>query len=252
MLIATGLSFTIAGHTILADVDLSVTPGTVLAVVGPNGAGKSTLLGLLAADLTPTAGAVRLDGHPLARLRPRQLARLRAVLPQQTHLEFAFTATEIVALGAHATGGDPAVIDAALHRVGCAHLAHRSFTTLSGGEQARVTLARVLAQQTRYLLLDEPTAHLDLKHQETVLGIARSLADEGRTIIAVLQDINLAARHADRIAIISAGRLAAHGPPSEVLTDTILSTVYQHPITVIDHPLHGGPLALPHRLTSLT
>ncbi len=245
MLTATGLGYDIAGHRILTDITLSVDRGTVLALVGPNGAGKSTLLGLLAADLTPTAGTVRLDGQPLARLRPRHLAKLRAVMPQQTHLQFAFTATEVVALGAHATGGGPATVDAALRRVGCAHLAHRSFPTLSGGEQARVTLARILAQHTPYLLLDEPTAHLDLKHQETVLAITRRLADEGHAIVAVLHDLNLAARYANQIALLAEGRLVASGPPAEVLTDTTLTTVYQHPITVVDHPLHGGPLALP-------
>jgi iron complex transport system ATP-binding protein len=242
MLTATDVSFSIAGQRILTDITLSVEPGTVLAIVGPNGAGKSTLLGLLAADLTPTTGLVHLDGHPVARLRPHQLARLRAVLPQQTHLQFAFTAAEVVALGAQVSGSDPA---AALRRVGCAHLANRSFPTLSGGEQARVTLARVLAQDTPVVLLDEPTAHLDLKHQQTVLTIARGLAKEGRTIVAVLHDLNLAAAHADTIAVIADGRLIAHGPPPEVITDTILTTVYQTPITVVTHPLHGGPLALP-------
>jgi iron complex transport system ATP-binding protein len=246
MLTGSNLGYRVAGQHILSDVDITLAAGELVALVGPNGAGKSTLLGLLAGDLAPDTGEVRIHGTPIRDLRPRRLARLRAVMPQQSLLQFTFTATEVVALGAHAAGGPIGPrVSAALDRAGCADLAGRTYPTLSGGEQARVTLARVLAQATPVLLLDEPTAHLDLRHQSLVLRIARALADDGRAVAVVLHDVNLAARWADRVTVLADGRVAACGPPATALTADTLSAVYAYPITVVEHPLHGGPLALP-------
>jgi len=249
MLTGSKLSYRIGGRPIVSDVDIEVPAGELLALVGPNGAGKSTLLALLAGDLTPDAGQVAIAGRPLRGMRPKELARLRAVMPQQTVLQFAFTAAEVVALGV--AGGDAAgrkgtaaLVSAALARTGCADLAGRAYPTLSGGEQARVTLARVLAQDAPVLLLDEPTAHLDLRHQLLVLRQARALADDGHAVAIVLHDVNLAARWADRVTVLADGRVVACGPPGAALTTATLSTVYAHPITVVEHPLHGGPLAL--------
>jgi iron complex transport system ATP-binding protein len=258
LLSGTGLGFRAGGRAILSDVDIEVAAGELVALVGPNGAGKSTLLGLLAGDLAPAAGRVAIGGRPVRGMRPGELARLRAVMPQQTVLQFAFTAAEVVALGARAgrggRGGPPADrvagapdrVAGALRRVGCADLADRPYPGLSGGEQAQVTLARVVAQGAPVVLLDEPTAHLDLRFQARVLRLARALADEGRAVLAVLHDVNLAARWADRVMILADGRVAACGPPPDTVTAAVLSTVYRHRIDVVEHP-DGGPLALPAR-----
>jgi iron complex transport system ATP-binding protein len=257
MLAGSDLGYRAGGRTILSTVDVEVAAGEVLALVGPNGAGKSTLLGLLAADLVPATGRVTIDGRSLRGLRPRALARLRAVMPQQTRLEFGFTAAEVVAFGAYASGGiragrgdrrgrgDRDIAVAALEQVDAGSLADRSFPTLSGGEQARVTLARVLAQDAPVVLLDEPTAHLDLRHQVLVLRLAREVAAAGRAVVVVLHDVNLAARWADRLMVLAGGRVAACGPPERTLTAAILTEVYGHPIDVVPHPVTGDPLALP-------
>jgi iron complex transport system ATP-binding protein len=251
MLVGSDLGYRAGGRAIVSGVDVEVAAGEVLALVGPNGAGKSTLLGLLAADLAPVTGAVTVDGRSLRGLRPRALARLRAVMPQQTRLEFAFTAAEVVALGTYAgqgvraASGDRQRALEALRRVDAEALADRSFPSLSGGEQARVTLARVLAQDAPVVLLDEPTAHLDLRHQGLVLKLAREMAAAGRAVAVVLHDVNLAARWADRLMILAGGRVAACGPPGETLTASTLTEVYDHPIDVVPHPVTGTPLALP-------
>jgi iron complex transport system ATP-binding protein len=257
MLAGSDLGYRAGGRMILSTVDVEVAAGEVLALVGPNGAGKSTLLGLLAADLVPATGRVTIDGRSLRGLRPRALARLRAVMPQQTRLEFGFTAAEVVAFGAYASGGiragrgdrrgrgDRDIAVAALEQVDAGSLADRSFPTLSGGEQARVTLARVLAQDAPVVLLDEPTAHLDLRHQVLVLRLAREVAAAGRAVVVVLHDVNLAARWADRLMVLAGGRVAACGPPERTLTAAILTEVYGHPIDVVPHPVTGDPLALP-------
>jgi len=254
MLAGSDLGYRAGGRAILSTVDVEVAAGEVLALVGPNGAGKSTLLGLLAADLVPATGRVTIEGRSLRGLRPRVLARLRSVMPQQTRLEFGFSAAEVVAFGAYVGGGaegvrrgrgDRDLALTALRRVDAESLADRSFPSLSGGEQARVTLARVLAQDTPVVLLDEPTAHLDLRHQVLVLRLAREVAAAGRAVVVVLHDVNLAARWADRVMVLAGGRVAACGPPERTLTGAMLTEVYGHPIEVVPHPVTGGPLALP-------
>jgi iron complex transport system ATP-binding protein len=229
---------------ILSSISVSVPPGTLLALAGPNGAGKSTLLALIAGDLAPTAGRVLLDGMQAHRIPARRLARLRAVMPQSSSVAFGFTAAQIVAMALppHAAGEGWRPM---LETVDAAHLAQRSFPTLSGGEQARVTLARVLAQDTPVVLLDEPTAHLDIRHQQAILRHARRLADAGRTVIAVLHDLNLATRYADRIVLLDRGRVAAHTEPAQ-LNSSLLTAVYGHPIDVIEHPTSGHLLCLPY------
>jgi iron complex transport system ATP-binding protein len=246
-LVADAVSVHLGRSVLLDGVTLRLAAGELLAVVGPNGAGKSTLVSVLAGDRAPTAGEVRLRGRPLPSYRPRELARLRAVLPQQSVLQFAYTAREVVGLGRApwpgSAAGDAAVA-AALADTDAAGLAGRTFPTLSGGEQGRVTLARVLAQQTPVVLLDEPTAALDLRHQQLVLRLARRLAAGGRAVLAVWHDLGLAAR-ADRVAVLDRGRLVAAGPPEAVLTAELLGAVYRHPVRVVPHPLDGSPLVLP-------
>jgi iron complex transport system ATP-binding protein len=228
--------------SILQEISFLVPRKHLMSIAGPNGAGKSTLLSLISGDLKPTAGRVLLEAEPAHRIRPSRLARLRAVMPQSTSLAFGFTAAEIVQMGT--PDDDPAQARQALQQVGALHLANRPFPQLSGGEQARVTLARVLAQDTPVILLDEPTAHLDIKHQHTVLGIARELADSGRTVIAVLHDLNLAARYSDSMAILDRGRLAIVDTPANALCPDRLTSIYGHPIGVHPHPVTGAPLCL--------
>ncbi|MBB5916501.1 iron complex transport system ATP-binding protein [Nocardia transvalensis] len=241
------------GRRVLDHVDLDVVAGEILALVGPNGAGKSTLLGALSGELDLATGTVELDGRPITHWAPVDMARRRAVLPQTHTVGFPFTAREVVAMGRTPwarTGredGDAAAIAAALAVTDTEHLAARTFPALSGGERARVALARVLAQDTATLLLDEPTAALDLGHQEEVLRLARDRARDGAAVVVVLHDLGIAAAYADRVAVLESGRLAAAGPPRDILTTDLLSRVYRHPVEVFDHPRTGAQLVLPIR-----
>ncbi|MBB5853204.1 heme ABC transporter ATP-binding protein [Amycolatopsis umgeniensis] len=247
------VSYAVDGKTLLREVSLRVRAGEVLAVVGPNGAGKSTTLGLLAGDLRPESGRVLVAGKELGTWSGIELARLRSVLPQQNTVTFPFTVAEVVRMGrtpwegTEAEDFDETEIAAALKATGMTEFAERRFTTLSGGEQARAALSRVLAQRAGVLLLDEPTAALDLRHSEEILGLATARAGAGDAVLVVLHDLGLAAAYADRVAVLSEGELAAEGTPAEVLTESLLSEVYRHPVEVLTHPRTGKPIVLPHR-----
>ncbi|MEA5364116.1 heme ABC transporter ATP-binding protein [Amycolatopsis sp., V23-08] len=248
-----GVTYTIDGRPLVRDVSLDVRPGEVLALAGPNGAGKSTALSLLAGDLTPDAGTVRIAGADLTSWSLAELARRRAVLPQQHTVTFPFTVAEVVRMGrapwrrTPAEADDDTAVDAALAATDLTGFAERRFTTLSGGEQARAALSRVLAQHAGLLLLDEPIAALDLRHTEQVLTLAARRAGQGDAVLVVLHDLGLAAAHADRVALLRDGSLAALGPPADVLTETVLSDVYGHPVEVFPHPRTGRPVVLPYR-----
>lgn len=246
---AQGITVEIGGKRLVEGVSLAVMPGEVVALVGPNGAGKSTLLKVLAGDLTPSAGTVELAGRPIGSYVTKELALVRSVLPQQTVLQFAFTAREVVELGRsphRGNGGtDRAVVEASMARTETGHLADRVYPTLSGGEQGRVSLARVLAQECRLLLLDEPTASLDIRHQQLVMEVARILAAEGASVVTVLHDLNLAAAYADRLAVLHQGRLVACDTPWQTLTVGLLTEVFACPIAVGRHPVRGCPLVMP-------
>ena len=233
---------------VVRDVSLGVAPGEVVALIGPNGAGKSTLLRLFAGEQRPSAGEVRLAGRPLGAWAPRDLAKVRAVLPQQSSLSFAFTALEVVRMGRAPHSGfaerpdDLAVARRALEVVGLEALEGRLYPTLSGGERQRVQLARVIAQiglgqrKDRYLLLDEPTSSLDLAYQHGTLRIVRRMADEGAGVLVVLHDLNLAAHYADRIGVLSEGRLISLGHPREVLTREVLREVFRVTARILPAP----------------
>ncbi|ACZ31775.1 ABC transporter related protein [Xylanimonas cellulosilytica DSM 15894] len=243
-----------AGESTLLDgVDLDVRAGEVLAVVGPNGAGKSTLLSVVAGDRVPDAGTVTWTGTPLAAVRAAELARLRGVLLQENHVSFPFRVVDVVRMGRAPWRGTPAqdrdeqVVAGALDAADVTHLAARSYPTLSGGEKARASLARVLAQEPTLLLLDEPTAALDVRHQEHVLAQARTHSRAGDAVVVVLHDLALAAAWADRVLVLERGRAAGLGTPDQVLTSELLTRVYGHPIDVVPHPVTGGPLVLPRR-----
>jgi iron complex transport system ATP-binding protein len=247
-LAAEGVGYGAGGVRLLDDVSVAVIPGEVLAVVGPNGAGKSTLLRVLAGDLRPKAGRVLLDGRALNTLHAGELAWLRAVLPQQSLLQFSFTTREVVQFGRYPRDDGPErdalVVGQAMRAAEVEPLSERIYPTLSGGEQARVQYARVLAQEARYLLLDEPTAALDIRHQELVLRMARRQAAAGAGVLAILHDLNLAAAHADRIVLLSRGRVVAAGTPWEVFTAERLSAAFEHPIIVTTHPVRPCPLVV--------
>ncbi len=240
---------------VLENIHLTVSPGRLLVLVGPNGAGKSSLLAVLAGVLAPDHGEVRLDGTPLAQWSPRTLARRRAMLSQKVHLPFDFSVREVVMLGrsphGRSIGGrhDRRLADAALRMAQAWHLRERSWLQLSGGEQQRVQLARVLAQVSddggppAWLLLDEPEAGLDMAHQHRILAMARQRAHDGMGVIAVVHDLNLAATYADDVALLAAGRLLRHGPPDDVLDPNRLAAVYGLPLARIAH--HRGFLLVP-------
>ncbi|GAB4366414.1 MAG: heme ABC transporter ATP-binding protein [Kiloniellaceae bacterium] len=246
---------------VLRGPSLAVAPGEVVAVLGPNGAGKSTLLAVLAGTLRPHQGDAVLEGRALADWPPRALALRRAVLPQHSELSFGFAVLEVVLLGRSPHAGassraeDLAVAEACLAEAEVAHLAHRLYTTLSGGERQRVQLARVLAQidfpktdrrdQPRYLLLDEPTASLDPAHQHATLRTARRAAERGMGVLAILHDLNLAALYADRLVVLSRGRLAAEGTPEAVLTEELVREAFELPVHITRHPTRGCPQIVP-------
>jgi iron complex transport system ATP-binding protein len=239
-LVAEGVGVVRNGRTILGQVSLAATPGRVLALVGPNGAGKSTLLGVLSGRVRPDAGRVTLAGTALTAWEPRALARRRAMLSQRVDLAFGFTAHEVVMLGRspHVQDGgrDEAIATAALRAAHAWDLRGRRYTALSGGEQQRVQLARVLAQvweggrDGAWLLLDEPEAGLDIAHQHFILRRARACAAMGLGVVAVLHDLNLAARYADEVAVLAGGALLRLGPAAEALETSLLSRVYGIPL----------------------
>lgn len=253
MLEARNLTVHRGGRTVLHSVDLTLAPGRVTALIGPNGAGKSTLLAALAGDLPAVSGEVRIAGRPAGACTARELARQRAVLPQSTDLSFPFGVADIVRMGrapwarTPAAAEDDEAVAAAMAATEVTAFASRPFTALSGGERARVALARVLAQRTPLLLLDEPTAALDLRHQELVLRICRDRAAAGVTVAVVLHDLGLAGAYADRVAVLHGGRIAADGPPSDVFEPALLSRVYGQPVDVVDLPGAAGPLVVPQR-----
>lgn len=255
-LTARGLRVTYGRSVVLDGVDLDVRGGEVVALVGPNGAGKSTLLAVLSGDPRPDAGHVLLDGVDLREQRLTDLARRRAVMLQEARVSFAFRALDVVAMGRHPWRGtshedqDDAVVARAMADADVTGLAARTFPTLSGGEKARVAFARVLAQQGDVLLLDEPTAALDVRHQESVLARARTAARDGAAVVVVLHDLTLAAAYADRVVVLDAGRVRADGPPRDVLTAALLSDVYRHPVEVVERPGTDEVVVLPVRTTA--
>ncbi|MBB0969227.1 heme ABC transporter ATP-binding protein [Dietzia aerolata] len=250
---AADVTVRIGGRVLLDSVSVEVRAGEVLALVGPNGAGKSTLLAVMAGDMDPESGRVEVDGRDLRRWKLGDLARRRALMTQANAVAFPFTVREVVAMGRAPWAGHPegdddeAVIDDSIAATDTTHLASRTFPTLSGGEKARVSLSRALAQSAGIMLLDEPTAAVDLRHQELVLGRARDIADAGGAVVVVLHDLALAAAWSDRMVMISGGRVRAEGPPADVLTAELIDEVYQQAVLVHRHPITGDLLVTPDR-----
>lgn len=242
---------------IVEDLDLDVPAGRVTAIIGANGCGKSTLLRGLTRQLAPRAGSIEVLGRDAARASARDYARTVALLPQHPVAPEGMTVAQLVARGRHPhrgllggrSAGDDAAIASALERTDLVELAEREAGTLSGGQRQRAWLALVLAQQTPVVLLDEPTSYLDLSHQVEVLDLVRALPDPrggGRaTVVAVLHELNLAARSADHIVAMAAGRVVAQGTPGEVIVPEVLAEVFGLDADVVADPLLGHPVVLP-------
>ncbi|MGW7465963.1 ABC transporter ATP-binding protein [Streptomyces xantholiticus] len=249
-----GLRFGYGGREVLAGVDLDIDAGECVALVGLNGCGKSTLLRLCAGLLKPAAGRVRLGGDDLARLSRRSAARRVALLHQSAPAVPGMTVRQLVRQGRYAArgplgmlrDGDDAVCSRAMADVGVCEWADRPVDSLSGGERQRVRLAMALAQDTRVLLLDEPTTYLDLRHQlEVMQTVVRLREERGLTVVMVLHDLGHAARFADRIVALRAGAVAADGPPEEVVTPRLLAEVLGVAGRVGRDPEGGWPVCYP-------
>ncbi len=231
---ASALRVQLRGRAVLRGVDLSAEPGELTAVLGANGAGKTTLLRVLAGLIPAAAGVARLAGRPLGAWPRGELARSLAYLPQERTVHWALTARNVVALGRlphqamgqRETATDRAAIERAIAAMDIAPLAGRPVLAMSGGEQARVLLARALAQQPQVLVADEPAAGLDPAHQLTLFHHFAAFAASGRTVLVALHDLSLAARFCHKIVLLSAGRALAAGPPAAVLTPAHLATAY--------------------------
>ncbi|UTF53096.1 heme ABC transporter ATP-binding protein [Natronosalvus rutilus] len=233
---------------ILEAVSLEVDRGEFVGLVGPNGAGKTTLLRALSGAITPAGGDVRIDGEDVVTLASREASRLVGVVPQNTSLSFAFDVRAVVEMGRypHRSRFSPPAeedrqqVDRALERTRTARFADRPIDAVSGGERQRVLIARALAQDTPLLLLDEPTASLDVNHQVETLELARELSADGRAVVAAIHDLDLAARYCDRLVVLAGGTVQADGPPGEVLTADVLESAFDANATVTRHPVTGA------------
>jgi iron complex transport system ATP-binding protein len=255
MLKIQNLSVSYGSRQILHDVSLNVQSGEVLALIGPNGAGKSTLI-RAASGVIPHSGHVRPNGDDFATMSPMQRARYIATVPQAVSLPPAYTVWETVLLGRTPYLGflgqpskkDEEIARQALERVSALAFADRRVGELSGGEQQRVLLARALCQSTPILLLDEPTAHLDLQYQVSLLELVNELAHKDQlAVLVALHDLNLAAHYADRIALMVAGKIKAIGTAKEVLQPELIQEAYCLPVQVVKHPFLDIPWVLPEK-----
>jgi iron complex transport system ATP-binding protein len=248
------LSFAYGERRVLDGVSLTVARGEMVGLVGPNGAGKSTLVRLISHVLEPQPGRVWSEGRDVRKLSRGTLARRVAVVPQAPNLPPAYTALDLVLLGRtphlrllqREGPRDWAIAVAALEATGAAHLAGRRLGELSGGERQRVVLARALAQEPALLLLDEPTAHLDLGHQVSALALVRDLGrTRGLGVLAVFHDLSLAAQFCDRLVLLVGGRVCASGPPEVVLDPSVLGAAYGVEVQILTHPQTGRPVVVP-------
>lgn len=247
-----GLSFAVPGRTLLHPLDFSFPPGQVYGLIGHNGSGKSTLLKILGRHQPGSGGEARLNDRPLAEWDSKAFARQVAYLPQQLPAAEGMTVRELVALGCYQWHGalgrfsiaDREHVQEAIELVGLDAFADRLVDSLSGGERQRAWLAMTMAQDSRCLLLDEPTSALDIAHQVEVLALVQRLSRQrGLTVIAVLHDINMAARYCDHLAALREGRLIAEGSPSQLMCGEVLERIYGIPMGILPHPGGGAPVS---------
>ncbi|OAH11524.1 ABC transporter ATP-binding protein [Streptomyces jeddahensis] len=253
-LTARGLTLAYEDRIVVDGLDLEIPDGKVTVIVGPNACGKSTVLRALGRLLKPRRGAVLLDGTELSRIPSRKIAQAVGLLPQTPVPPEGITVADLVARGRQPhqrwwrqwSGDDEKAVTEAMERTGTSGLADRLVDELSGGQRQRVWIAMALAQDTDLLLLDEPTTYLDIAHQVEVLNVVRQLNRErGRTVVAVLHDLNQAARYADHLVAMKAGRIVAQGSPRDVVTADLVQEVFGLASVVVPDPVTGGPLVVP-------
>jgi iron complex transport system ATP-binding protein len=259
MMLARHISVQVPPNKLLVDdVTIAIKPGVLTTVLGKNGAGKSSLLKAICGDLPTISGSVLLDDYPVEKSNIIELARKRAVVSQKITLEFSFTAREVVGMGRNPNSGyfgsleDEEIIEECLAMVDASHLADRSITTLSGGEQQRVHFARAIAQiwdqiqakAPSYLLLDEPLSSLDVAHQHEMMFVLKKLTTSNVAVFIILHDLNLAAQYSDLVHILKGGKLVASGTPFDVFTEDIIFDAFDHPVNVIPHPKNECPLII--------
>ncbi|MBI3922817.1 MAG: ABC transporter ATP-binding protein [Armatimonadetes bacterium] len=238
---------------LLRGIDLQIRRGEFVALLGPNGAGKSTLLKLMLGQLRPTSGEVRLFDQPVSRMSANQRARLVAYLPQRVPVAFPFNVEQVVMMGRYPywkglgleTESDWRIVEDSMDQMGVTFLRERTWETLSGGEQQRVLLASIMAQEPEVILLDEPTTFLDPHHQVEVLRLLSALNRQGRTLVLSTHDLNGAARTCARLCLLHQGVLFADGPPEDILRQDLLSSVYGDGLRVAADPATGRPIILP-------
>jgi len=244
------VSFSYGENLVLHNINLSVQEGEVVSLLGPNGSGKTTLIKLVSGVLRPATGDIHLNGSTLGGMKRRQVAQRVAVVPQQFSMPFAFTLREVVLLGRtpfHSIFSDECerdhtVVQQAMEHVGITFLKERFFNELSGGERQKAILAMALAQEPRILLLDEPTAHLDISHQVEILNLVRRLnREQGVTVIGVMHDLNMAALYFERLILLKEGSIFADGTPEEVLTAETIEEVFSASVQVTRHPSTNKP-----------
>lgn len=248
MLHTENITYTLNGRDLLRDVSINLNAGEIIGLIGPNGAGKSTLLRVTAGLLKPTRGKVTLCGEPMTKFKPRDLARWIALVPQSTAFDAAFTVREVVLMGRNPYLSrfqvegkkDREIVESVLVATDTQHLADRLITTLSGGERQRVFLARALAQEPDILLLDEPTTHLDVRHQLELLALVQRLTRERNLgVLIALHELPLAARFCDHLILLQHGKIAATGSSDEVLSRENLANVFQIDATPYRDPYHN-------------
>lgn len=258
MLQINDIHFRIAPSLTLSNISFEVQPGELVVILGANGAGKSTLLKVITGDIRADKGSVILNNKRHQDWLPEERARTCAVLLQQNPLQLPFSVAEVVMMGRyphfarHAAAYDQQMVATALEQTGITHLADRNYLTLSGGEQQRVHLARVLAQISdkdkegvKFLFMDEPSNNLDIRHQHNALTIARDFAAAGNCVLAVLHDLNLALQYADKILLLKNGELKGFGLPGDVMTGPAISDVYGLPLEVFHHPSRPHAIVMP-------
>ncbi len=251
--LAQHISKSIRGKQILTDCSVCIRPGRLTAIVGANGAGKSTLFKILSREMTANTGSLRLNQHPLSRYSSRALSQVRAVLPQQTVVNFPFTVEQVIEIGryVHPTNSleNQQIIEEVMALTKLTGFRNRAYQTLSGGEQQRVQMARVMGQiweqgsNPKYLLLDEPTSSLDLAQQHTLLSLAKRLCMRSVGVLAILHDLNLAIQYADEILFLKKGEVIAYGDVTEVITQAVIEETFSHPVRLLEE--NGMPVVLP-------
>lgn len=258
MLNVQNIKFRISPSLVLSDISFDVNAGELVAILGANGAGKSTLLKIITGSVKMNSGNVLINKLPLTYWPSKELSTFTAVMQQQNQLQLPFSVYEVVMMGRYPhfnrkeTVEDEQIVNEVLVKTGIEKLKNRNYLTLSGGEQQRVHLARVLAQisgakneDPRYLFMDEPSNNLDIRHQHSALNIAKEFAQEGNCVVAVLHDLNLALQYADKIVLLKNGAMKGFGTCADIMTDASISDVYDLPLSIFQPPMGRHPMVMP-------